>query len=222
MGFGFLLSFVHRAMNKEIQISLKSGFHFFWNIPRGRTAKSKDNSIFNFLRNDRIVCHSAAPFCIPTTNTQEFQFSHILANIYRFLFIGGFFLFLRVAILMGVRCCLTVVLICISLMITTSIQWSVVSDSLWFPGLQLTRLLCPWDFPGKNTGVGCHFLLQGTFPTQGLNLHLMHCRWILYHMSYTEKIFMCIIATFVSSLEKYLYKFSVHFLGGLSSVTVEL
>ena len=36
---------------------------------------------------------------------------------------------------------------------------------------KLTRLLCPWDSPGKNTGVGCHccFLLQGVFPTQGLN-----------------------------------------------------
>ena len=32
-----------------------------------------------------------------------------------------------------------------------------------------TRLLCPWDSPGKNTGEGCHFLLQGIFPTQGLN-----------------------------------------------------
>ena len=32
-----------------------------------------------------------------------------------------------------------------------------------------TRLLCPWDSPGKNTGVGCHFLLQGIFPTQGSN-----------------------------------------------------
>ena len=32
-----------------------------------------------------------------------------------------------------------------------------------------TRLLCPWDFPGKNTGVACHFPLQGIFPTQGLN-----------------------------------------------------
>ena len=30
-----------------------------------------------------------------------------------------------------------------------------------------TRLLCPWDFPGKNTGEGCHSLLQGIFPTQG-------------------------------------------------------
>ena len=37
-----------------------------------------------------------------------------------------------------------------------------------------TRLLCPWDSPGKNTGVSCHALLQGTFPTQGLNLHLSH------------------------------------------------
>ena len=33
---------------------------------------------------------------------------------------------------------------------------------------------CPWDFPGKNTGVGCHFLLQAIFSTQGLNLHLLH------------------------------------------------
>ena len=32
-------------------------------------------------------------------------------------------------------------------------------------GLQPTRLLCPWDFPSRNTGVGCHFLLQGIFPT---------------------------------------------------------
>ena len=37
-------------------------------------------------------------------------------------------------------------------------------------GLQPTGLLCPWDFPGKNTRVGCHFLLQGIFPTQVLNL----------------------------------------------------
>ena len=37
-------------------------------------------------------------------------------------------------------------------------------------GVQPTRLLCPWNFPGKNTGVGCHILLQGIFPTQGSNL----------------------------------------------------
>ena len=33
----------------------------------------------------------------------------------------------------------------------------------------MDRLLCPWDFPGKNTGVGYHFLLQATFLTQGSN-----------------------------------------------------
>ena len=44
---------------------------------------------------------------------------------------------------------------------------SIMSDSLRPHGLQPTSLLCPWDFPGKNTGVGCHFLLQGIFPTQG-------------------------------------------------------
>ena len=37
------------------------------------------------------------------------------------------------------------------------------------PWTVATRLLCPWDFPGKNTGVECHFLLQGIFPTQGSN-----------------------------------------------------
>ena len=36
------------------------------------------------------------------------------------------------------------------------------------------RFICPWDSPGKNTGVGCHFLLQGIFPTQGSNLCLLH------------------------------------------------
>ena len=38
----------------------------------------------------------------------------------------------------------------------------------------VARLLCPWNFPGKNTGVGCHFLLQGIFLTQGLNLCFLH------------------------------------------------
>ena len=41
-----------------------------------------------------------------------------------------------------------------------------------------------WDFPGKNTGVGCHALLQGIFPTQGSNLRLPYCRWILYPLNH--------------------------------------
>ena len=51
---------------------------------------------------------------------------------------------------------------------------SVVSNSLQPYGLQPTRLLCPWDSPGKNTGVDCHALFQGIFPTKGSNLCLLY------------------------------------------------
>ena len=47
-----------------------------------------------------------------------------------------------------------------------------------------TRLLRPWDFPGKSTAVGCHFLLQEIFPTQRLNPGLPHCRQTLYRLSH--------------------------------------
>ena len=50
---------------------------------------------------------------------------------------------------------------------------SVMSSSLQPPGLQPTRLFCPWDYPSKNIGIGCHFLLQGIFLTHGSNLHLL-------------------------------------------------
>ena len=53
-----------------------------------------------------------------------------------------------------------------------ALSHSAVSDSLQPYGLQPATVLCPGDFPGKNTGVGCHCLLQGIFPTQGSNLHL--------------------------------------------------
>ena len=57
-----------------------------------------------------------------------------------------------------------------------------------------TRLLCPWNFPGKNTGVGCHFLLQGIFPPQGWNPSvlpgLLYCRQILYyHWGSPDRVF---------------------------------
>ena len=61
---------------------------------------------------------------------------------------------------------------------------SVVSDSLRPYVLYPTRLLCPWDSPGKNTRVGIDFLLQGVFPTQGSSLGLLHCRQILYCLSH--------------------------------------
>ena len=61
---------------------------------------------------------------------------------------------------------------------------SVVSSSSRLHGVYPTRLLCPWDFPGKNTGVGFHFLLLWIFLTGELNGGLLHCRWILYQLSY--------------------------------------
>ena len=59
-------------------------------------------------------------------------------------------------------------------------------DFLQLHGLYPARLLCPWDSPGKNTGVGCHTLLQSISPTQKSNLGLLHCRQIPYHMSCRE------------------------------------
>ena len=56
------------------------------------------------------------------------------------------------------------------------VSCSVMSDALW-------PIYCPWDFPGKNTGVGGHFLLQGLFPIQGSNpgiLGLLYRKQILY------------------------------------------
>ena len=65
-------------------------------------------------------------------------------------------------------------------------NWSglVVSNSLQPHGLYPARPLHPWDFPGKNTGVGCHLLLQRIFLTRGLNLGLPRCRQILCCLSH--------------------------------------
>ena len=54
---------------------------------------------------------------------------------------------------------------------------------LWPCGLKPARLLCPWDFLGKNAGVGCHFLLQGIFwhRDRAYTSHVSHCRRILHH-----------------------------------------
>ena len=67
---------------------------------------------------------------------------------------------------------------------------SVVSYALQPFILWPVKLLCPWDSPGKNTGKGCHALLQGIFPTQELNLCflcLLHCWQILHPLSHREK-----------------------------------
>ena len=54
----------------------------------------------------------------------------------------------------------------------------------WPRGLKPTRLLCSWNFPGKNTGVGCHFLLQRIFPTQGSNPYLLYWQAVSLPLSH--------------------------------------
>ena len=67
---------------------------------------------------------------------------------------------------------------------TISVSRSVEPDSLWTHRLQPTRLHCPWDFSSKDIGVRCQILLQGIFATKGLSLGFLHCRQILYWLSY--------------------------------------
>ena len=66
--------------------------------------------------------------------------------------------------------------------------------------LSSARLLCPWDSPGKNTGVGCHFFLQGIFLTQGSNPGLLIGRRVLHHHATREALTFLTAAHFPSLL----------------------
>ena len=68
-----------------------------------------------------------------------------------------------------------------------SLSHSVLSNSLRTHGLSAARLLCPWDVPDKNTGMGCRSLLQGIFLTQGLNQGPLDCRRIAYYLSHQSR-----------------------------------
>ena len=75
--------------------------------------------------------------------------------------------------------------------------------------LEPARLLCPRDSPGKNNEVSCHAFLQGIFPTQRSNqhlLHLLHCRWILYHWATrggSPRVVTNTVATVLTTVWKY-------------------
>ena len=105
-----------------------------------------------------------------------FWHGNIPQYIFSFAYISGLFypLSLQWWLLPSAMCvCLSVCVSC-----------SVVSDSLRPHGLYLARFLCPWDSPGKSTGLGSHSLLQRIFPTLGLNLGLLHCRQILFSLNH--------------------------------------
>ena len=74
-----------------------------------------------------------------------------------------------------------------------NLSCAVMSNSLWLHELQPYRLICPWEFLGKNTGVGCPFLFQEIFPTQGSSQGLLHCRRILYQATRETQLIYAII-----------------------------
>ena len=81
---------------------------------------------------------------------------------------------------------------CRQILYQLSYQGSLIMCDALLSCLQLCDPMdCSWtnssvhgDSPGKNTGVGCHALLQGIFPTRELNQGLLHCTQILYQLSY--------------------------------------
>ena len=93
------------------------------------------------------------------------------------------------------HCCLCVmifgvilmsfIILCILQNFYNGYVWSVSCGPILCNSMDCSQLgsFCPWYFPGKNTGVGCHFLLQGIFLIQGSNPHLLcllHCRQNFY------------------------------------------
>ena len=80
--------------------------------------------------------------------------------------------------------------VCLAFPVTSyGLGWAVLSRSVVSDSLRPVDCSPPGssvheDSPGKNTRVGCHALLQGIFPTQGLNPGLPHCRWMLYCLSH--------------------------------------
>ena len=81
------------------------------------------------------------------------------------------------------------VCVCVCVCVWAHAQLCLTLMTPWTVAPPPPRLICPWDFPSKNTGVGCNFLLQGTFPTPGSNLcplYLCIGRQILYHWATQE------------------------------------
>ena len=79
-------------------------------------------------------------------------------------------------------------------------------------GLKPARLLCPLDFPGKNTGLDCHFLLQGLFLTQGSNPLLLNWQADIYHRASREACLLVCWLAIVSLFDMIARKFRLKFM----------
>ena len=74
----------------------------------------------------------------------------------------------------GIKCAVSPRYACVLLLFITVESLKLCPTLCNLKDCSLPDSSVPWDSPGKNTGVGCHFLLQGIFLTQGSNLHLLH------------------------------------------------
>ena len=110
------------------------------------------------------------------------EITKAVGTLFRFLFLWSIFLhsfmfkilvflYLNMYLISGYVC------VCVCVYVSYSVVWLFV-----IPLTVAPRLLCRWNSPGENTGVGCHSFLQRILPTQGSNLGLLHCRPILYHL----------------------------------------
>ena len=89
-------------------------------------------------------------------------------------------------------------------------------------GLWPARLLCPWDFLGKHTGVGCHFLLQGIFLTQGLNLGLLQWPHLpLSHLGSYKPVVQSIKGRMIKNVNTSIFAL-IHLMCGLYIKTSEI
>ena len=104
--------------------------------------------------------------------TQSENFKNILAiEVPTLDFIECHNLWIRYSYVRVTFLCVGCVCVCVCVCAS---ERSVMSDSLRPTGPYPTRFFCPWNFPGRNTGVGCHALLQGIFPTQESNWCLLY------------------------------------------------
>ena len=98
----------------------------------------------------------------------------------------------------------------IYLSIPAGVSRLLMSHPLRPQGLQPARLLCPWNSPGKDTKEGGHSLIKGIFLTQGLNLGVLHCRQILYHLSCQGSPSIHLLSIYLSIIYQFIYHPSVY------------